>query len=106
MIKQSWFQWAGAPKSLAHDPGGEFVTEEWKLMLQENGIRPILSAAPWQRGRIERHGGTIKEMLNRIDHEKNIKDLAEFDEALLQCFHAKNTLSIIDWFQSGTSSAR
>jgi hypothetical protein len=98
MIKQSWFQWAGAPKSLAHDPGGEFVTEEWKLMLQENGIRPILSAAPWQRGRIERHGGTIKEMLNRIDHEKNIKDLAEFDEALRQCFHAKNTLSIIDGF--------
>ena len=89
-----WLQWAGTPNQIAHDQGGEFVTDEWKLFLQENGITPILSSAPWQRGRIERHGGVIKEMLNRMDQEKPINDLNHFDEALFQCFHAKNTMSV------------
>ena len=82
---------------MAHDQGGEFMTDEWKLMLQEN-IRPILSVAPWQRGRIERHGGIIQEMLNRIDHDSNITDLNHFDAALQQCFHAKNTMSIVNGY--------
>jgi transposase InsO family protein len=89
-----WLQWAGTPSQIAHDQGGEFVTDEWKLFLQENGIVPILSSAPWQRGRIERHGGVIKEMLNRMDQENPINDLSHFDEALFQCFHAKNTMSV------------
>ena len=97
-MKQTWFQWAGPPQNLAHDQGGEFMTDEWKLMLQENNIRPILSVAPWQRGRIERHGGIVKEMLNRIDNEQTIQDLAQFDEALQQCFHAKNTMSIVNGY--------
>ena len=92
--KDMWLQWAGTPNQIAHDQGGEFVTDEWKLFLQENGITPILSSAPWQRGRIERHGGVIKEMLNRMDQEKPINDLNHFDEALFQCFHAKNTMSV------------
>ena len=98
VVKQTWFQWAGPPQNLAHDQGGEFMTDEWKLMLQENNIRPILSVAPWQRGRIERHGGIIKEMLNRIGNEQVINDLAQFDEALQQCFHAKNTMSIVNGY--------
>ena len=98
VLKQTWFQWAGPPQNLAHDQGGEFMTEEWKMMLQENNIRPVLSVAPWQRGRIERHGGIVQEMLNRIDNESNIKDLARFDEALQQCFHAKNTMSIVNGY--------
>ena len=93
-IKQNWFQWAGIPQYIAHDQGGEFMSEDWKVMLQENGIRPILSAAPWQRGRIERHGGIIKEMLNRVDNEHNITDVNQLDEALQQCFRAKNMMSI------------
>ena len=97
-VKDMWLQWAGIPKQIAHDPGGELVTDEWKLFLQENGIQPILSAAPWQRGRIERHGGIIKEMLSRMDQEKAITDLKHFDEALFQCFHAKNTLSVNEGF--------
>ena len=94
MVKQNWFQGAGIPQYIAHDQGGEFVSEEWKIMLQENGICPILSAAPWQRGRIERHGGIIKEMLDRIDNERNIEDLTQLDGALQQCFRAKNMMSV------------
>ena len=58
----------------------------------------FLSAAPWQRGRIERHGGIIEEMLSRIDNEMPIENQQQFDEALQQCFHAKNTMSVIDGF--------
>eukprot|EP00435_Cladocopium_sp_Y103_P075202 s308_g55.t1 len=94
-FKTMWINWAGVPSQVLHDQGGEFITDEWKNFLQENGIQPILTAAPWQRGRIERHGGVIKEMLNRMDQENPITDLKHFDEALYQCFHAKNTMSIV-----------
>ena len=55
--KSLWFQWAGYPAQIVHDEGGEFMTQEWKDLLCQNGIRPILTAAPWQRGRVEKHGG-------------------------------------------------
>ena len=97
-MKQLWFHWAGYPLQIAHDQGGEFVTPEWKDLLLQHGIQPILSAAPWQRGRIERHGGIIEEMLSRIDNEMSIENQQQFDEALQQCFHAKNTMSVIDGF--------
>ena len=61
-------------------------------------MQSILTTAPWQRGRIERHGGVIKEMLDRIDQEQPITNLKQFDEALYQCFHAKNTLSIVQGY--------
>ena len=74
------------------------MTDEWNNLLLENGIQPFLSAAPWQRGRIERHGAIIKDMLSRIDHDKTIHDEQHFDEALAQCFRAKNNMSIVDGF--------
>ena len=70
-----WMSWAGVPSQVMHDQGGEFISEEWKSFLQEHGMQPILTTAPWQRGRIERHGGVIKEMLDRIDQEQPITNL-------------------------------
>ena len=97
-LHQIWFQWAGYPRQIAHDQGGDFMTNEWKDLLLEHGVQPILSAAPWQRGRIERHGSTIKDMLHRIDQEYAINDSSQFDAALLQCFQAKNAMSIVDGY--------
>ena len=91
---------------MAHDQGGEFMTMEWKDLLRQHGIQAVLSAAPWQRGRIERHGGIIEEMLSRIDQELPIQTSQQFDEALTQCFHAKNTMSISLWIQSRASCFR
>ena len=56
--------------------------------------QPIFTSAPWQNGRVERHGRVRKEMLTRMDQDNPIQDTKHFDEALFQCFHAKNTLSI------------
>ena len=97
-VKQLWCDWAGSPQHVSHDEGGEFMSQTWKDFLQENGIHAIVSAAPWQRGRIERHGGTVKEMLDRIDHHKPIENMQQFDEALRQCFRAKNSMSVIAGF--------
>ena len=58
----------------------------------------MLSAAPWQRGRIERRGGVVKEMMHRIDHEQNLTSLAEIEEALQQCCRAKNSMITTEGF--------
>ena len=86
--------WAGPQQVIVHDLAGEFVSQNWKNMLQQNGIQSITSAAPWQRGRIERHGETVKEMLSRIDNHTPIETDKDFDYALQQCFQAKNSMSV------------
>ena len=92
-FNECWISWAGTPQEIMMDSAGEFISETWKTFLQHENIKPILTAGPWQRGRIERHGGIIKEMLNRIDQDKPITNEVEFDRALLQSFRAKNALS-------------
>ena len=74
------------------------MTEEWKNLLLENSIKPILTASPWQRGRIERHGSIIKEMLSRMDRDTPLENHVQIDNALRQCFHAKNTMSIVSGY--------
>ena len=94
IVNETWLHWAGPPQTIVHDLAGEFVSQQWKNMLQQHGIQSLTSAAPWQRGRIERHGGTVKEMLSRIDNHSPIKTEKDFDYALSQCFQAKNSMSI------------
>ena len=89
VMDECWMSWAGAR---------EFVSDRWKSFLQREGIRTLLTAAPWQRGKIERHGGIVKEMLSRIDHDQPINTEAELDKALAQCFRAKNSLATIKGF--------
>ncbi len=66
VMEGCWTSWAGNPEEVVIDCGGEFVSESWKTFLQKGGIRTILTATLWQRGKIERHGGVIKEMLSRM----------------------------------------
>ena len=91
-FKDMWIAWAGSPKTLCFDAAGEYMSQNWKDFLQSESIVPEVSAAPWQRGRIERHGGTLKEMISRMDHQNPIKDSDEFDSVLQSCCKAKNTL--------------
>ena len=90
----TWLQWAGPPNELCFDEAGELMSQKWKDIIQKEGITPITSAAPWQRGRIERHGAVIKEMLSRIENEHGIVTEKEFDHALYQCFQAKNSMMV------------
>lgn len=98
IFEDCWQSWAGVPTELVLECGGEFVSEQWKSYLQEAGIKPILTAGPWQRGRIERHGSTLKEMLSRVDAEIPITSDSEFERALAQCLRAKNDLSHVSGY--------
>ena len=97
-LQDLWFIWAGPPEEIHHDLAGEFVSQEWKDWLQKEGIQAVTSAAPWQRGRVERHGGIIKEMLSRMDNEHEILTEQEFETALHYCFQAKNSMITINGF--------
>ena len=88
-----WSSWAGNPKTIYADPAGEFRSQTWKDFLQSKNISFGLTTEAWQRGRIERHGGIIKEMLSRCDQELSITTIEEFDQVLTSCFQAKNALS-------------
>ena len=88
-----WSSWSGNPKTIYADPAGEFRSQTWKDFLQSKNISFELTTEAWQRGRIERHGGIIKEMLSRCDQELSITTIEEFDQVLISCFQAKNALS-------------
>ena len=75
------------------DPAGEFISQEWKDMFQNQSIQPLISTEAWQRGRVERHGQIIKRMLTRFDLKRPIETVQDFDRILLACFKAKNSLS-------------
>lgn len=92
-LSEFWFLWAGPPSRLYFDAAGEFLAESWKTFLQRENIFHKLSAQAWQRGRVERHGGIIKEMLDRMNQQMPIKSETEFDQCLHECFRAKNSLS-------------
>ena len=91
MLRETWMSWAGPPKHLYLDPAGELRSQDFLTALQELNI--ISTSEAWQRGRIERHGDVVKEMLSRVDGENPLSSLEMFDQVLCQCFHAKNSLS-------------
>ena len=56
-----WASWAGYPKSMTLDQGGEFF-REFADELEANDVSTTWCAtqAPWQNGPTERHGGAWK----------------------------------------------
>ena len=97
-MEEMWLSWAGSPQCMYFDAAGEFLAQPWQEFLQGENIQHKLSAAPWQRGQVERHGGIVKEMLNRMNQDKPIMTQLEFDACLNQCFRAKNSLSYVDGY--------
>lgn len=88
-----WTSWAGNPKKVYTDPAGEFISQTWKTMLQSKCIEPVICTEAWQKGRVERHGHILKQMISRYDQDCPIENIAEFDQILLACCQAKNTLT-------------
>ena len=91
-LGECWFSWAGTPQQVYLDPAGEFRSEATLEAFQKQNIKTFVTAAAWQRGRIERHGDIVKTMLSRLDKEAPIINDALLDQALLQVFNAKNSL--------------
>eukprot|EP00435_Cladocopium_sp_Y103_P062589 s281_g24.t1 len=94
-LLQGWIQWAGPPKLLCIDAATELNSEAFLTFLQKYGICPRTCAteAHWQNSRVERHGGVLQVMLNKMDHEVSIKTYHELSTALAQATMTKNQWS-------------
>ena len=81
---------------LVMDSATEFTSEVFQEFLQRHDVRDVVTSphAHWQNGRSERHGQILQSMLNKLDHEQPITNFSEMQQALIQCTHAKNSLSI------------
>ena len=90
-----WALWAGFPKNLYLDPAGEFRADQWLSFMQAHNYNTHvhMTAEAWQRGRIERHGAILKDMLHRLDAEQPFESTNQFDEMLTLSCQAKNQLS-------------
>ena len=95
-VLESWFQWAGPPNMMVTDAGTEFTSGHFLDFLQRHDVKAVTTAphAHWQNGRCERHGHILQTMLNKIDHESPVQTYRDLQQALVQCTHAKNSLSI------------
>ena len=91
-LAECWLSWAGNPRKVYVDPAGEFRSEGILEYFQGMSIKTHVTAAAWQRGRLERHGEVVKEMLGRLDAQSPLTNDELFDQALLQAFQAKNAL--------------
>eukprot|EP00435_Cladocopium_sp_Y103_P021824 s3570_g5.t1 len=95
-VSEAWFNWAGPPNTLVMDSATEFTSEMFQEFLQKHDVKDVVTSphAHWQNGRCERHGQILQSMLTKLDHEQSITSFQELQQALIQCTHAKNSLSI------------
>ena len=96
LLNQHWISWAGPPTEMVVDSGTEMNSQEFAEFTQRFNIRTTTTApeAHWQSGKIERHGAFLQSMLSKVDLEYPITNYENLQQALNQCTHAKNSLSI------------
>lgn len=99
--KEIWFQfwrsWArtfGLPQFIVIDEGREFRSGFAELCANAGTVVVRTAArAPWQNGRVERHGGLIKSMIEKSREEMPPEDLRDLAQILYACECAKNRFS-------------
>ena len=99
--KELWFQfwrsWArsfGMPQFLAIDEGREFRAKFSELCASAGTVVVRTAArAPWQNGRVERHGGILKMMLEKSREDMPPESLQDLAQLLYACESAKNRFS-------------
>ena len=88
----SWIKHYGWPELVVTDQGPEFVGHEFSTYVGENGCLHhfIDSQSPWQQGRTERAGGSLKEDIRDVVEECAIVTDVDFEIALTQALDARN----------------
>ena len=91
-IASLWIKHYGWPHLMVTDQGPEFVGHEFATYVGENGCLQhyIDSQSPWQQGRTERAGDSLKEDIRDVLEQCAITLDAEFDLALTQAIDARN----------------
>ena len=82
------------PQFIAIDEGREFRAGFAKLSASAGAVVFRSAArAPWQQGRVERHGGLIKEMIEKCREEMPPTTMSELAHLMNSCEAAKNRFS-------------
>ena len=96
---QTWVRYLGAPQMVICDGGSEFKGH-FERGLEQLGVLQHLTIpeSPWQNSKSERHGGWLKERLQReVDSGQcSFGSMEEMDEFLASITAAKNR-----WFNQG-----
>ena len=92
-----WSTWArtfGLPQFISVDEGREFRGGLARLCA-DAGIVMFRAAAraPWQQGKVERHGGLMKTMVSKARDEMPLSSRSELQQLLQECEAAKNRFS-------------
>ena len=73
-----WIRAFGAPEILLSDGGPEFDGEFSRRFEQLGVLQHVCDAeSPWQNGRCERHGGLVKDLLEKGVYEQAISNLQD-----------------------------
>ena len=95
-IMKCWIAIFGPPTKFLTDNGGEFSNASFLEMAEALNIRVLTTAAesPWSNGLVERHNGTLCEILHKVLAENK----TSFETALAWAVHAKNSLMNVNGF--------
>eukprot|EP00971_Amphidinium_carterae_P113979 2258445-Amphidinium_carterae.1 len=98
--RRNWLRVFGPPRKVVSDQGGEFMGAEFCERLETDGsVHEVTPAdAPWQNGRTERHGGTVKLMLTRARMTLPPRNRDELEELLVATVQAKNAYTLVGGF--------
>ena len=97
-----WTKHYTIPELVVTDQGTEFTGKEFTSYLADHSCLQHLidSQSPWQQGRTERDGGSLKEDLCKICQECGLVTEDEFDIALAEAVSVRNS------FQNRSGSQR
>ena len=81
----------GAPGQILSDNGGEFNSDDFRIMGEQlnTRVRTTAAEAPWSNGINERHNGTLGRMIDKILLEQR----CDLETAVVWATSAKNALS-------------
>ena len=94
-LTRGWMLWAGPPAVLCMDAATEFTSENFSIFMQKANIKGhvIATEGHWQNSQIERHGGILQRILERMDVEQPIESYEQLEIALAVATHTKNQWS-------------
>eukprot|EP00971_Amphidinium_carterae_P325020 6455085-Amphidinium_carterae.1 len=98
--RRNWLRVFGPPRKLVSDQGGEFTGAEFAERLETDGsIHELIPGdAPWQNGRTERHGGTVKLLLTKARMTCPPRSAEDLEELLCSVTQAKNMYTLVGGF--------
>ena len=99
LFHRIWVQPYGIPETLICDGGSEFKLD-FERKTEQHGILQIITdaASPWQNGKVERHGGWVKERaeLEVASGQGVVTNEADLEELVLSMVACKNR-----WYSRG-----